>query len=327
MKNGKGKKRLRSFLVWALWVLLVQFVLINISAALYAHKLTHLKPPSAEVLANKPASRNIFSKTWRLFTGPTFYRQPVTDTPTFGFTALQLKTKGGIIIDTWYGRADSSARGTVLLFHGLTSNKGQVLDEATAFRTWGYNVLVVDTRSHGNSQGDITTFGFKEAEEVKLAYDQVIKNGEKNIVLWGTSMGAVIIMKAISDYQIQPSGIIIDMPFLSLQAHLKGRARLLGFPSQPFGFLTTFWIGVENGFNGFGFKTTRYAKHIHCPVLEQYGEDDEAVLKPEVEAIYESIPSANKKLVIYENAVHESFLRNDPVTWKKEVKNFLDRLK
>ena len=36
MKKVKVKKKFRSFLIWTLWVLLVQFVLINISAALYA---------------------------------------------------------------------------------------------------------------------------------------------------------------------------------------------------------------------------------------------------------------------------------------------------
>lgn len=327
MKKVKVKKKFRSFLIWTLWVLLVQFVLINISAALYAHKLTHLQDPTSEVLAHKPVSRNIFSKTWRLFAGPVFYRQPLKDTPGFSFTSLQWKTESKKDINAWYAKPESAAKGTVILFHALTSNKGQVLDEAAAFRAWGYNVLLVDTRSHGNSTGDVTTIGYKESEEVKLAYDHIRSTGEKKIILWGASMGAVAVMKAITDYQLQPSGIIIEMPFLSLQSHLKGRARSLGFPSQPFGFFTTFWIGVENGFSGFGFQTARYAKNIHCPVLEQYGEKDEAVLKNEVETIFEVIPSADKKLVIYDNALHESFLRKDPAMWKKEVGAFLENLK
>ena len=323
MKNGKTRSRLRSFITWALWVLLVQLILVNISAALYAHKLTHLQT-AVPGLVQKPPSRNVFAKTWRLFSGPAFYRQFPERPPAFNYEVIQLKTKKNISIEGWYIRTDSSRIGTVILVHGLSSNKGLILDEATVFMNMGYNIMLIDTRSHGNSGGDITTIGYRESEEVKLAYDHIKQGGEKRIFLWGTSMGAVAIMKAVSDYQFEPSGIIIEMPFLSLQSHLRGRARMLGFPEQPFGFFTTFWIGAERGFNGFGFKATRYAKNIHCPVLLQYGAKDDLVLKRETETIYNAIASGNKQLVVYENAFHESFLRNDPVLWRREVERFLE---
>jgi alpha-beta hydrolase superfamily lysophospholipase len=204
-------------------------------------------------------------------------------------------------------------------------NKGLITGEAAVFRDFGYNVMMVDVRDHGNSGGNATTIGYKESEEVKLAYDHVAQMGEKNIFLWGASLGAVEIAKAISEYQLQPAGIIIEMPFLSLQSHLKGRARILGFPEQPFGFLTSFWIGVENGFSGLGFRTTEYVKNIHCPVLMQYGKKDELVLAHETDAIYAAISSADKKLVLYEDCGHGPMLQSDPVTWVKEVGEFLKR--
>ena len=180
-------------------------------------------------------------------------------------------------------------------------------------------------RGHGNSGGHTTTIGYRESEEVKLTYDYLGQRGEKNIFLWGASMGSVEIIKAVSDYSLHPSGIIVEMPFLSLQSHLEGRARILGFPEQPFAFLTTLWIGIERGFNGFDFKTTRYARNVQCPVLEQYGEKDELALKKETDAVYNAIASGNKKLVVYEGASHESFLKKDPAQWKREVESFLKR--
>jgi alpha-beta hydrolase superfamily lysophospholipase len=324
MKNGKTKRRLRSFLIWTLWVLLVQFVLINISAALYAHKLTYLYTPTTDTWT-KPVSQNIFAKTWRLFTGIKFYRQQSTDTPTFTYSAIQLKTASDILVEAWYAKTDTVPKGTVILFHGLMGNKGQVLVEAGAFRAFGYNVMLLDVRGHGNSGGKVITIGYRESEEVKLAYDYIVQRGEKNIFLWGSSMGAVEIIKAVSDYQLKPAGIIAEMPFLSLQSHLEGRARILGFPEQPFAFLTSFWIGTERGFNGWGFKTTRYAKNINCPVLMQYGEKDELVLKYETDAIYSAIASSHKKLVIYDDAAHELFFRKDPAMWNREVEGFLSQ--
>jgi alpha-beta hydrolase superfamily lysophospholipase len=324
MNNKKTKRRLRSVIIWILWIVLVQLILINISAAFYAYKLTHLYTPTNETWT-KPVSKNIFARTWRLFTGPKLYKQTLTGLPDFSFSTIILKTKNDISIEAWFGKTDSISKGTVILLHGLMGHKGLVLDEANAFRSLGFNVMMIDVRDHGNSGGNITTIGYKESEEVKLAYDHVKQTGEKNIFLWGISLGAVEIIKAVSDYQLQPSGIIIEMPFLSLQSHLKARARVLGFPEQPFGFLTSFWIGAEQGFNGLGFITTKYAKNINCPVLMQYGEKDELVLPYETNAIYKAISSTNKKLVIYEDAGHELFFRKDPVTWKREVETFLSR--
>jgi hypothetical protein len=305
-------------------VLLVQFVLVNISAALYADKLTHLNTPTGKTWSS-PVANNVFAKTWRLFTGPKFYKQALTGIPGFPFSTVKLKTKKNISIEAWYSNAGSVAKGTVVLLHGLMGHKGMVLDEANAFRSWGYNVMMVDVRDHGNSGGAITTIGYRESEEVKLAHDYVLQLGEKNIFLWGVSLGAVAIVKAVSDYQLHPAGIIIEMPFLSLQTHLEGRARILGFPAQPFGFLTSFWIGVERGFDGLGFKITKYAKNVSCPVLMQYGEKDELVLPYETDAIYKAIAATSKKLVVYDAAAHESFLRKDPAAWKREVSAFLEQ--
>jgi alpha-beta hydrolase superfamily lysophospholipase len=113
------------------------------------------------------------------------------------------------------------------------------------------------------------------------------------------------------------------MPFLSLQTYLKGKARILGFPKQPFAFLTTFWIGVERGFNGFNHNTARYARSIQCPVLMEWGNLDNLVLQGETDKIYNAIASNEKKLVIYNGASHESFLRRDPLKWRIEVEHFL----
>lgn len=325
-KQKKARSKFRVVLRWTLWVLLVQFILINISAALYAYKFTHLYSHEREIAdLKKNYSQNIFAKTWRLFKGPKFYRSPETDVPIFSYTTVVLKTKDSIAIETWYGQPDSASKGTVILFHGLSGNKATLLQQAYEFRYWNYNVMLVDTRAHGNSEGSVTTIGFRESEDVKLAYDYVSLQGEKNIYLWGGSMGATMIIKAVADYDLQPKGIIAEMPFGSLHSHIKARIRNMGFPEQPFAFLITFWAGAENGFNGFGFNSIKYAKKIKCPVLLQYGLKDGLVSKDETDDIYEAIASPDKKLLIYEETGHRLFLKTDKVTWRKEVEEFLTR--
>lgn len=321
MEKNANKRRLPSIIRWILWVLLVQFILINISASLYAYKLTHLYKSTSSV--DHASGKNIFSKTWKLFTGPNQSKLDISEKPVFSFDTVLLKTAKGLIIDTWYAKADSISKGTVILFHGITVNKASLLDEGYEFLKLGYNILMLDFRGHGNSGGSTTTIGVRETEEVKLAWDYLQQKGEQNIFLYGSSMGAVAVAKSITDYQLNPAGIILEMPFQNLQTYLKARARMLGFPQQPFAFLTTFWIGVERGFNGFNFKTTRYVKGINCPVLMQCGGLDPFVLMKESEKIYTAIASTQKKLVVYDRAQHESFLRRDPIKWRIETEKFL----
>lgn len=321
MEEKKTRRRLPSLIRWILWVLLFQFVLINISASIYAYRLTHFYDDPA--LRVNHASGNIFRKTWKLFTGPKFPKSVITGLPDFAYDTVQLKTGTGILVDAWYAQPDSLAKGTVILFHGISANKSYLVHEAAEFRRQGYAVMLVDFRAHGNSGGLTTTLGIAEKEEVKLAYDYVKAAGEKNIFLWGVSMGAVVVTRAVGDYSLNPSGIILEMPFSSLQSHLKARARVLGFPQQPFAFLVTGWIGLERGFNGYRHSTVRYAGKITCPVLVQYGVNDSYVLKSEIDDIYNAIASADKKLVGYPNANHESLLLNDPDLWTQVVGDFL----
>ncbi|MCX8020126.1 MAG: alpha/beta hydrolase [Chitinophagaceae bacterium] len=238
---------------------------MNISSALYADKLTRYFTNLPEGYSNR--GKDVFTRSWKLFSGPGYNRPKTTTTPTFSHDTVLLKTSKGLSIEGWYGKTDSASKGTVILFHGLTVTKSSLLDEANDFRYMGYNVFLIDFRGHGNSAGNITTLGVKEAEEVELAFRYIQSTGEKNIFLYSSSMGAVAVSRALAKHGIKPFGIILEMPFLNLLSFLRRRAEMLGFPSEPFAFLTTFWIGIERGFKGFRHSMNRYMKEIHCPVL------------------------------------------------------------
>ena len=322
MKDKRTSNRTVRIFKWIGNVLLVQLILINISAAFHAYRFTHYydddKIRNQESSQGKP-----LLLTWRMMTGKKLARSLINYYPTIPYDTVQLTTNNGIKLEAWYMKADS-AKGTVILFHGLNSNKGNVLAEAFEFISFSYNVMLVDLRAHGNSGGKISTIGSKESEEVKLAYDHILKKGEKNIVLWGMSLGAVIITKAIWQYDIQPQKIILEMPFDRLQDHIKARARISGFPGEPFGFFVTFWTGTEQGFWGYNHRTSRYVKKISCPVLLQWGNSDEYVLKNETERIFAATGSSKKKLEIYEGAGHAPLLASDPVKWERTVTEFLN---
>lgn len=321
MKNAKTNTTFVRILKWIGRVLIAQLILINISAAFHAYRFTHYynddKIRHLQSSQGKPLLR-----TWRMMTGKKLAKSLIQYHPGIPYDTIQLTTKNGLKLEGWYMKADS-AKGTVILFHGLNSNKGNVLGEAFEFLSLGYNAMLVDSRAHGNSEGIVNSIGYKESEEVKLAYEFIFQKGEKNIVLWGMSLGAVMISKAIWQYDLQPQKVILEMPFNRLQDHISARARISGFPGEPFGFFVTFWTSLEQGYWGYGHKTSKYARKINCPVLLQWGNADDYVLKKETEMIFSSINSEKKKLEIYEGAGHGSLLAANELKWQATVSGFL----
>ena len=324
MSTKTNRKRWPSFIRLVLWVLVIQFILLNISAFFHAGKFTRFYTPAS--LKDQTEPKNIFSKTWRLFNGKKYPKSTDYFKPIYNYETVILKTKDDLNIDTWYAKTDSAAKGTVVLFHGLNNSKSSILPEAGEFRYMGYNVMLVDFRGHGNSDGNTSTIGYKESEEVQLACKWLQKNGENKIILWGTSMGAVAIIKSIADNKLTIAGAILEMPFGSLHQHMKARAKTIGFPKQPFAVLVTFWTGVRRGFNGFKLNTYQNAEKVHCPVLFQWGNNDHLVSKAEAENIYQHIGSKQKKFVVYENGVHSSLSQQNITQWRIEVEGFLKTL-
>jgi uncharacterized protein len=215
-----------------------------------------------------------------------------------------------------------TSRGTVALFHGHGSKKSALLPEAAVFRKLGYNTLLLDFRAHGGSEGNTCTIGFYEAEDVKLAYEHLVALGEKNIVLYGASLGAATITKAIDQYGLKPSRVILDMPFASLTDAVTGRLKIMHVPAEPLGTMLTFWGGVTHGFWAFDHNPWQYVQSIRCPVLLQRGKNDLRVTQAETEKIFRNIGSP-KKMVIYDSSSHESFYKKEPAKWRNEVTTFL----
>ena len=248
MKDKKTSNKSIRIFKWIGNVLLVQLILINISAAFHAYRFTHYYDD--DKIRNQQSSEGKpFLRTWRMMTGKKLAKSLILYNPVIPYDTVQLTTASGKKLEAWYMKADS-AKGTVILFHGLNSNKGNVLGEAFEFNSFGYNTMLVDMRAHGSSEGIVNTLGYQESEEVKLAFDHISRKGEKNIVLWGMSLGAVIITKAIWEYDLKPQKIILEMPFDRLQDHIKARARISGFPGEPFGFFCHFLDRVRTGLLG-----------------------------------------------------------------------------
>jgi len=104
---------------------------------------------------------------------------------------LTFKSRDGL---TLFGRfVPGRNHATILLIHPLGSSNDNMLIYAEFLANAGYGVFMIDLRAHGSSDGDTSTFGLCEAEDVAGAVDYLLSrldvNGQKIGVL-GISLGA-----------------------------------------------------------------------------------------------------------------------------------------
>ena len=307
---------IRKVLKRILFSVFILFLTMNCVAWFHASTFTHFSSSSS---VKTPERLSFGQKLMTIFTGIDNPRPENSVKPDRPFQTIKLKSNKEI--ECWYIGAESPG-GTIILFHGYGGDKSSMLDKAEVFLSLGYNTLLVDFMGSGGSEGNQTTIGYYEAEEVKTAFDYLKEKGEKKIVLFGTSMGAVAIMKAINDYTLEPASIIIECPFGTMLETVEARFEILKIPSFPMAELLVFWGGVQNDFNAFKHNPVEYAKAIKCPVLLLYGEKDHKVSWEETDKIFNNIPGA-KTLRKYPLAGHENYLNRYSAEWQKDVEEFI----
>jgi len=297
------------------------FVFINVIAFFHAYKFTHFATKTVEKTKN-PTKLSATEKLKTLVFGVNNPRPETKLLPEDSFETVILHSNR--TIECWDIKT-TNAKGTVVLFHGFSADKSTMLDKAAVFRALGYSTLLVDFMGSGGSQGNQTTIGFLEAEQVYTCYNYLVEKGERNIYLFGTSMGSAAIMKAVNDYEIKPKGIIVECPFGSMYETVCARFEIMNAPTFPMAGLLVFWGGVQNGFLAFSHNPTDYAKNIDCPTLLLYGAKDDKVSRKEIDNIFCNL-SGPKSLRIYSEAAHENYLTNYKKAWTMDVSDFLNGL-
>src|SRR4051794_32672856 len=243
---------MKKFLNRVIYFLLFLFVFLNIVCAFQAYHFSHFYD---NVTLENPQQRGILKKTSVALFGEQYPKSKVVDSLKSPHTNEKITTEDGLKLTAWNLKHDSAARGTILMFHGHGSSRSGIISEADAFYNLGWNVFMIDFRAQGESQGTACSVGYNEVKDVKAAYDGVSTTGEKNIVMYGVSMGAATVMKAMNDYpSLKPSKVILETPFATMLNAVEGKVRLMNLPDEPFGVLLTFWGGAEQGFWAFGNK-------------------------------------------------------------------------
>jgi uncharacterized protein len=300
-----------------LWGITVLFIAVNLIAFMHAYRFTHFTSDGQRT--PDPARLSSLSKAKLLFTGISNPKPMNKILPqTYKYNTVQIQSD--VKLEGWHFKV-ARPKGTVILFHGYTGEKSMLLSRAEIFMKAGFNTLLVDLMGSGGSEGLETHLGYTESVEVQDCVKYIQSTGEKNIHLFGTSMGAVAILKAFNDYPIDVNSIIVECPFGSMYKTVAARFQMMGVPAFPMAGILTFWGGVQLGFWGFSHNPAEYANQINIPLLLLFGEKDDRVSMEETTEIFSNL-KGDKNLVTYPELGHDVFSGNE-IQWEADVMEFI----
>jgi alpha-beta hydrolase superfamily lysophospholipase len=304
-------------------VLIGLFAVLNVIAYNHAHSMTHFRDGGSRT--GSPESLSFLEKVQVLFLGVNVVRpvnQADPGSQGLAFETHQYQGKDGINLEAWHISC-LKPKGLVLLLHGYASCKTSLLPEARAFHDLGYSTVVLDLRGSGGSDGNDTTVGVYEADDVAAVVKSLQTSfPDRPLILYGQSMGSVAILRAISEKAVQPKAVIMECPFDRLLSTVENRFSAMGLPAFPCAQLLVFWGGVQHGFNGFHHNPVEYARAVHCPVLLMHGEQDPRVTREQAQAVFENL-AGEKRFELFPDVGHQSYLTAKEELWKDTVSGFL----
>ncbi len=191
----------------------------------------------------------------------------------------------------------------------------------------GHNVLLVDQRAQGRSQGHAMTFGVMERRDCLswLRFIRSVPELQGPVTLYGVSMGAATVLLASAlDLGEQVKCVVADSPYSTPEAILKKVSRDMGLPPGPAAALLKGGAAVFGGFRFTGVSCVEAARRSRVPILLIHGEEDRFVPCAMSREIAAAAPE-KVTLLTFPGAGHGLSFTADPERYKQAVTDFCRR--
>lgn len=245
------------------------------------------------------------------------------------FQEFELSNESGHKLKAYFLKADEPSDKYIVCAHGYRSNgKGEYRYASKFLHEQGYNILLVDHRASGKSEGKYITFGCKEAEDLML-WIQYLNDrfGEDiKIGLYGISMGCATITLVCGNKNL-PENVrfaVADCGYTSAKDEFAFNLKNAHVPEFPIVNTVDFINRKLLNCSLDDMSPLEAVKKSKVPTLFIHGGSDNFVPTEMVHRLYDACP-APKDIFIAEGAAHAESYQRCTEEYENRFKEFTDK--
>lgn len=196
---------------------------------------------------------------------------------------------------------------------------------AEPYRKAGYNVLAIDNRAHGLSDGTYSSLGQKEYKDI-LNWGRFLHDELKNesVVLHGICIGGSAALYALTDDNCEDymQAMVSEGMYTTFYESFKNHMIEDKHPVFPFSLEVMLWIRIFSKVNVLTDGPIKRIEKMKRPVLFLHSKED-TFSKPDSSIkIYEKCAS-KKEIVWYDKGAHSRIRPNNKEGYDNAIINFL----
>jgi hypothetical protein len=136
---------------------------------------------------------------------------------------VSVASADGITLQGWFIRPGHDNGSAVILLHGVSDNREGIAGYARPFLEQGYRVLLPDARAHGDSEGDLATYGIRESDDIHRWVSWLEQAQPRCVYGFGESMGAALLLQSLKE-EARFCAVVVESPFSRFQPVAYERA-------------------------------------------------------------------------------------------------------
>ena len=196
---------------------------------------------------------------------------------------------------------------------------------ADLYQKNNFNIIVVDPRAAGLSEGLYTGAGMLESKDLEAWIGLVHEQFKiDHFVIHGICIGSVAAIYVASRHNPYVDRIVLEGPFISFYNVLCQRTRNLGKPTFPVCFQMGLLFKKIAGINIFKNKPIDAMKRVEVPMLMICGRQDKSSLPKYFYKINQASASKEKPMVWFDEGAHSHLRIRNLKAYDKAVSDFVN---
>lgn len=243
---------------------------------------------------------------------------------------IHLKTeKEGFDLVGRYYPSDEPSNLFLVLSHGCRSSGiGEFGDISERYHKRNYNMLIIDHRACGDSQGEYMGFGYYESQDAMLwlKYLNDRFGNDIKIFLHGISMGsATVLMMSNKDLPSNVKGIVADCSYTSAWDEFAYQlSTSFKMPVHPLLDMVNREAVKKAGYDFRDASPVNCVKQAKVPILFIHGACDDFVPTYMVNELYDACVSEKDKMIV-PDAPHARSYQTHPEMYLEKVNAFIEK--